>query len=108
MVPQSDQEHGAAERHQGQDGRERGDQAAAQRQRQQDAPEAELARQKLKALTRRKTYSSLDTQFGVLTVEDASKEPAARRPNRNGNSALRKIEWFEKKPLKLFDNVRRL
>jgi hypothetical protein len=39
-------------------------------------PKAEQARQKLKELTGRKTYHSLDTEFGVLTVEDTPTQPA--------------------------------
>jgi hypothetical protein len=47
------------------------------------APEAEQARQIVKTRTSRKTYHSLDTEYGVLTVEDAPEEPAARRPRQN-------------------------
>jgi hypothetical protein len=42
-------------------------------------PQSERARQKLKALTSRKTFSSLDTKFGVLTVTEPAEKRATRR-----------------------------
>ncbi len=54
----------------------------------ENAQAAELARQTLRALTGRKTYYSLDTEFGVLTVEEAPKQPA-RPPRRNGKWSVR-------------------
>jgi hypothetical protein len=47
-------------------------------------PAAKRARQKLKALTGRKTHYSLDTEFGVLTVQDAPENAAIPRKNANG------------------------
>ncbi len=49
------------------------------------APNLEQARQKVRELTSRKTYHSVDTDFGVLILEDGTaKEPAAPRSSRNG------------------------
>ena len=43
------------------------------------------ARRKVRGLTSRKTYHSVDTEFGVLTLdENAAKEPAPPRVSRNG------------------------
>jgi HsdM N-terminal domain len=47
-------------------------------------PEAKRARRKLKASTGRKAYYSLDTEFGVLTVEDAPAKTTAPRTKSNG------------------------
>jgi hypothetical protein len=47
-------------------------------------PKAEQARQKLKALTSRKTYYRLDTEFGVLTVDDAPVKRTTPSPNSTG------------------------
>jgi len=44
-------------------------------------PEAEQVQEKLKASTSQKTYYRLDTEFGVLTVEDAPQKPAAKQPS---------------------------
>lgn len=44
------------------------------------APPAEQVRKKVRALTGRKTYHSLDTAFGVVTVDDVPTNP---RPSRN-------------------------
>jgi hypothetical protein len=51
-------------------------------------PSVELgqARKKLKALTSRKKHYSLDTDFGVLTVEDGRQKPAAHPPEPNRKS----------------------
>jgi hypothetical protein len=38
----------------------------------------------------------------------APSENCCARPMRKGSSAPRKMEWFEKKSLKLFEKVRRL
>lgn len=50
-------------------------------------PDVERARQKVRGLTTRKTYHSVETEFGVLTLDDdTAKEPAAPRSSRNGRS----------------------
>ena len=52
------------------------------------APDAKRARQKLSNLTGRKTHHSVDTEFGVLTVDTAETTSSVRgraaksKPNR--------------------------
>jgi len=49
------------------------------------APNVERARQKVRGLTSRKTYHSVDTEFGVLTLDDGTaKELIAPRSSQNG------------------------
>jgi predicted nucleic acid-binding Zn-ribbon protein len=47
---------------------------------------AAQVRRKLKGLTSRRAYSSLDTEFGILTVADAAAEPPARRSRQRAKS----------------------
>lgn len=42
-------------------------------------PAVEKAKKKLKASSRRKTSYSLDTKFGVVTVDDAAEKPPVQQ-----------------------------